>query len=123
MLKNKNIEKLFGNLDVTQNGNLLFIARIVIYEALHDNQGYKFDELLQLLGIKRPALLLIKDIDEFLQNKATIFDKEMRKKMEISISDFKKSPAKVELITAKIIAVSELSTRRVSMAPADTGII
>lgn len=82
MLKNKNIEKLFGNLDVTQNGNLLFIARIVIYEALHDNQGYKFDELLQLLGIKRPALLLIKDIDEFLQNKATIFDKEMRKKMD-----------------------------------------
>lgn len=81
-MKNKNIEKLFGNLDVTQNGNLLFIARIVIYEALHDNQGYKFDELLQLLGIKRPALLLIKDIDEFLQNKATIFDKEMRKKMD-----------------------------------------
>lgn len=82
MLKNKNIEKLFGNLNVTQNGNLLFIARIVIYEAILHNQEYKIDELLQLLEIKRPALLLIKDIDDFLKNKATIFDKEMRKKMD-----------------------------------------
>ena len=73
MLKNKNVEKLFGNIDVAQNGNLLFIARIIIYEAIvQKNEEIKLQKLLQLLNIKRPALLLVKDIDEFLQNKAII---------------------------------------------------
>ena len=33
MLKNENLRKLFGNIDIEQNGNLLFITRIIIYEA------------------------------------------------------------------------------------------
>ena len=83
MLKNKNVEKLFGNIDVAQNGNLLFIARIIIYEAVLDNQeAIKLEKLLQLLEIKRPAPLLIRDIDEFLKNKVTIFDKDMKKEMD-----------------------------------------
>ena len=83
MLKNENLRKLFGNIDIEQNGNLLFITRIIIYEAIvQKNEEIKLQKLLQLLNIKRPALLLVKDIDEFLQNKAIIFDKELKKKMD-----------------------------------------
>ncbi|MCT7528504.1 hypothetical protein N5T79_05050 [Aliarcobacter cryaerophilus] len=82
-MKNENLIKLFGNIDVAQNGNLLFITRMIIHEAvLHNKEVNKLGELLQLLKIKRPALLLVRDIDEILQNKATTFDKEMKKKMD-----------------------------------------
>ncbi|MGJ0457050.1 hypothetical protein NG782_10160 [Aliarcobacter cryaerophilus] len=82
-MKNENLRKLFGNIDIEQNGNLLFITRIIIYEAIvQKNEEIKLQKLLQLLNIKRPALLLVKDIDEFLQNKAIIFDKELKKKMD-----------------------------------------
>ena len=82
MIKNRELEKFFCNIDVQQNGNLLFIIRIILYETIQNKQENKLNELLELLEIKRSPLLLIKDIDEILQNKATYFDKEMKKKMD-----------------------------------------
>ena len=83
MLKNENLRKLFGNIDIEQNGNLLFITRIIIYKSvLHKNEEIMLEELLQFLNIKRPAPLLVRDIDEILQNKSTTFDKEMKKKLD-----------------------------------------
>ena len=82
MIKNRELEKFFCNIYVQQNGNLLFIIRIILYETIQNKQENKLNELLELLEIKRSPLLLIKDIDEILQNKATYFDKEMKKKMD-----------------------------------------
>lgn len=82
MLKNKSLEILFGNIDVLKNGNLLFIARIVISELIQLQKDKVLKDLLNLLNITRDTPLLLRDIDEILQNKSTIFDKDMKKKAD-----------------------------------------
>lgn len=81
-MKTNNLEKFFNNIDILQNGNLLFIARIIISEVIHQKEDKLLDALLELLKITRPAPLLLRDFDDILQKGLTIFDIDMKKKMD-----------------------------------------
>ena len=63
-MKNNNLEKFFNNIDIIQNGNLLFIARIIISEAIYQKEDKLLEDLLKILEITRPAPLLLRDFDD-----------------------------------------------------------
>lgn len=70
-----------NRLNLHENGNLLFITRIILTENGKKNIE-EIKKLLETLEIKRDVALLIRDIDELLLDNLTKYSKELKKKSD-----------------------------------------